>query len=91
MTMEEFNVRKKQQYVVCEEDILEATAKIMSSKEGPIADLLNNTPALTLLIPIVTIELWKNITEKKQAEAQDQVTNIMAAIIGENLGNKEDE
>jgi hypothetical protein len=89
MTKEEFEFNKKQQYIVTEEDIMEATANIMSAKEGPIAELLSTTPSLTLLVPIITIDLWKNIVEKKQSEAQDQVTNIMASILGSNI-DKED-
>jgi hypothetical protein len=88
MTKEEFEFRKKQVYMVSEEDAMKATAKMMSEDGNMVSEMLKEQPALALLVPVIGIELWNAIVEMKQEEAQDTVNDIMASILASDKEDK---
>ena len=88
MTKEEFEFRKKQVYMVSEEDAMKATARMMSKEGSMISEMLKDQPMLALLVPAISIEMWNTIVEMKQEEAQNAVNDIMTSIL---TSNKEDE
>ena len=88
MTMEEFEFKKKQVYMVSEEDMMKATASMMSKEGGHISEMLKEQPLLALLIPAIGVELWNTVVEMKQEEAQDTVNDIMASILASDKEDK---
>lgn len=88
MTKEEFEFRKKQVYMVSEEDIMKATASMMSKEGSAVSEMLKDQPLLALLVPVVSVELWNAVVEMKQEEAQDTVNDIMASILASNKEDK---
>lgn len=88
MTKEEFEFRKKQVYMVSEEDIMKATANIMSKEGTNISEMLKTQPLLALLVPVIGVELWNAVVEMKQEEAQDAVNDIMASILASDKEDK---
>lgn len=48
MTNEEYEFRKKQVYMISEEDMIKATAKIMSKEGTAVSNMLKEQPLLAL-------------------------------------------
>lgn len=48
---------------ITEEDMKRATADLFI-KDGPISDLLHNVPEMSLIIPIISVQLWEMLTER---------------------------
>ena len=88
MTNEEFEFKKKQVYMVSEEDAMKATARMMSKEGSAISTMLKEQPLLALLVPLIGVELWNAIVEMKQEEAQDTVNDIMTSILASNKEDK---